>query len=128
MIESTGDSYAYYYSAEEYAELTKQNEGSFVGIGILTMLEDDGTVRIVDVYDDTPASEAGLQPNDLLIRINGVSYEGLDLTTFLGNVVAKEGAETELTVLREGTEITVMISSEDVERLTRKYGTGILKP
>ena len=118
VIESTGDTYAYYYSAEEYAELTKQNEGSFVGIGIMTMMEEDGTVRIIDVYDNTPASEAGLQPNDCLIRINGVSYEGLDLSTFLGNVVAEDGAENELTVLRDGTEITVKVVAREVHSPT----------
>ena len=114
VIASTGDAYAYYYTPEEYADLTKQNEGSFVGIGIMTMMDPDGTVRIVDVYDDTPASEAGIEPNDLLIRVNGVSYEGLDLTSFLSNVVAEDGAENTLVLLRDGTEITVTVVAREV--------------
>lgn len=114
VAEGTGDVYAYYYSAEEYAELTKQNEGSFVGIGILTMMNDDGTVRIVDVYDGTPASEAGLESEDLLIRINGVSYEGLDLNSFLNNIVAEDSAANELVVLRNGTEMAFTVVAREV--------------
>lgn len=118
VIGSTGDAYAYYYSAEEYAELTKQNEGTFVGIGIMTMMEDDGRVRIIDVYDNTPASEADIHPNDLLIKINGVSYEGLDLSSFLANLIAEEGVENELTLLRDETEITCKVIPREVHTPT----------
>ena len=37
-------------------------------------MEDSGIVRIVDVYDNTPASEAGLAAGDQMLEINGVSY------------------------------------------------------
>ena len=114
VIGSTGDAYAYYYSAEEYAELTKQNEGKFVGIGILTMIEEDGTIRIVDVYDNTPASEAGLLPNDILVEINGVRHESQDLSTFLANVIAEDGAENHLTVLRDEEEIAFTVIAREV--------------
>lgn len=114
VIASTGDTYAYYYSPEEYAELTKQNTGSFVGIGIMTMMDQDGKIRVVDVYADTPASEAGLLPNDILIVINGVSYQGLDLSTFLNNVVAEDGAENLITVLRGEEELTFRIIAREV--------------
>ena len=114
VIASTGDTYAYYYSPEEYAELTKQNAGSFVGIGIMTILDEDGRVRVVDVYADTPASEAGLQPNDYLIVINDVSYEGLDLSTFLNHVVAEDGAENVITVLRGEEQLTFHIIAREV--------------
>ena len=121
MAAGTGDDYAYYYTAQEYAELTKQNEGSFVGIGILTMIEDDGAVRIVDVYENTPASEAGLAIGDQLTEINGVSYEGLDLSAFLSNVVAEDGAENTIKVLREGQELTFKIVAREVHSPSVAY-------
>lgn len=121
MASGTGDNYAYYYSAEEYAELQKQNEGSFVGIGILTVMEDDGAVRIVDVYANTPASEAGLLAGDQLIEINGVSYEGLDLSGFLDNMIAEEGAENSITVLRNGETLTFTIVPREVHTPSVSY-------
>lgn len=121
MASGTGDNYAYYYSAEEYAELQKQNEGNFVGIGILTMLDENGAVKIIDVYANTPASEAGLQPGDQLIEINGVSYEGLDLTSFLDHVIAEDGVENTLKVLREGQELSFTVIAREVHSPSVAY-------
>ena len=114
MAAGTGDDYAYYYSEEEYAELTKQNEGSFVGIGIVTMLDENGFVLVTDVYENTPASEAGLLPGDFLLEINGVSYEGLTLSGFLDNVIAEEGAENVFKILRNEQELTFTIIAREV--------------
>ncbi len=121
MASGTGDDYAYYYSAEEYAALQKQNEGSFVGIGILTTLEESGAVRIIDVYANTPASEAGLQAGDQLIEINGVSYEGLDLSSFLNNVVAEDGASNTIKVLRNGEELSFTVVCREVHTPSVSY-------
>ncbi|MBR3128902.1 MAG: PDZ domain-containing protein, partial [Clostridia bacterium] len=121
MASGTGDDYAYYYSAEEYAALQKQNEGNFVGIGILTSMDENGAVRIIDVYDNTPASEAGLTAGDQMIEINGVSYEGLDLNGFLGNVIAEDGAENTIKVLRDGEELTFTIVAREVHTPSVSY-------
>ena len=95
-----GDRYAEYYTAEEYEELKKQNERTFVGIGILTQINDDGRVEIVDVYSDTPASEAGLQAGDLILQINDAVYNGDALGDFLANLHAEDGAENTFVIMR----------------------------
>ena len=118
LAAGTGDDYAYYYTADEYREMQKQNEGAFVGIGILTMLEDDGTVRIMEVYPDTPAFEAGMEAGDALIEVNGVSYEGLDLSTFLDNVVSEDGAQNVLKVRRGEKELTFTVIAREVHTPT----------
>ena len=103
LAAATGDTYAEYYTEEEYADLTKQNQRTFVGVGVLTQINEDGVVEIIDDYDDTPASEAGLQPGDVIIEINGSVYSGETLTEFLGNLHAEDGA-LNLFVVRRGEE------------------------
>ena len=103
IASATGDSYAEYYTEEEYADLTKQNQRNFVGIGILTQLNADHQVEIIDVYDDTPASESGLLPGDIILEINGVVYDGAELADFLSNVRAEDG-EANTLVIRRGEE------------------------
>ena len=46
---ATGDAYAEYYTEKEYADLTKQNDRTFIGIGILTQINANGDVEILDV-------------------------------------------------------------------------------
>ena len=49
LAKATGDRYAEYYTAEEYEELKKQNDRTFVGIGILTQIDENGVVKIIEV-------------------------------------------------------------------------------
>ena len=121
VLDATGDDYAYYYNADEYAELTKQNEGAFVGIGVLTTKDEDGKVRIIEVYENTPASEAGILPDDIMIEINGVSYEGLDLSAFLNNMIAEDGAENTIEILRGDEELCFTIVAREVHSPSVSY-------
>ena len=110
VASATGDKYAEYYTKDEYEDLRKQNQRNFVGIGILTQLNEDGVVQIIDVYDDTPASEAGLQPGDIISEINGAVFDNNTLSEFLSNVHAEDGAENYFKILRgdEALEFTIV--------------------
>jgi len=118
---ATGDDYAEYYTAEEYANLIKQNQGSFVGIGILTQMTADGTVEILEVYENTPASEAGLLSGDYLLEINGVTSEGQDLSAFLANLKAEDGVENTLLIQRGEQRMTVTVIPREVHTPTVSY-------
>ena len=114
LASATGDRYAEYYTEAEYAELKKQNDRTFVGIGVLMQINDDGVVEIVGVYADTPASEAGMQEGDILLEINGVAYDGGELSDFLANVHAEDGAENTLVVKRGGERVSFTVYAREV--------------
>lgn len=109
IASAMGDNYAQYYTKAEYEELKKQNERVFIGIGILTQINDDGVVEILDVYDNTPAKDAGLLPGDILLEINGVPFEKQTLGEFLANVRAEDGAENTFRIRRNGEEMSFVI-------------------
>lgn len=111
---ATGDLYAEYYTEEEYEKLKMQNDRNYVGIGILAQLNENGTVEIVDVYADTPASEAGLLPGDLIEEINGFSYDGGTLGDFLDHVVAEDGASNAFVVRRGEETLSFTIVAREV--------------
>ncbi len=121
LAEATGDDYAEYFTAEEYENLQKQNQGSFVGIGILTQMNDEGSVEIIEVYENTPASEAGLQAGDILVEINGVDAEGKDLATFLSNLNAQDGIENTLLIRRGDELMTFTVIPREVRTPTVSY-------
>lgn len=121
LAEATGDDYAEYFTAEEYENLQKQNQGSFVGIGILTQMNDEGSVEIIEVYENTPASEAGLQAGDILVEINGVDAEGKDLATFLSNLNAQDGVENSLLIRRGDELMTFTVIPREVRTPTVSY-------
>ena len=118
---ATGDLYAEYYTAEEYEDLKKQNQRSFVGIGILTQINEEGNVEVLDVYDDTPASEAGLMRGDLLIEINGVPFTGMSLSDFLANVRAEDGAANDFVIRRGEETLSFRIVAREVHTPSVSY-------
>ena len=58
--------------------------------------------EILDVYENTPASEAGLKAGDMVTAVDGMPTANMELEE-LSTLVVKSGEEsTELTIHREG--------------------------
>ena len=70
MVDSLGDRWSYYISAQEYADYQERKTNSYVGIGISIQKNPDGLgFDIVQVEPDMPASKAGILPGDILIEV-----------------------------------------------------------
>jgi carboxyl-terminal processing protease len=68
--ESTGDKYAEYYNAEEYASLQSNNAGQMQGIGINVIENTEyNAIEVINVMPDSPALAAGLKPGDLIVYV-----------------------------------------------------------
>ena len=109
-----GDDYAEYYTKAEYDELLNSNSGTFIGMGVLVSDQGNSTFIITEVYDNTPAKEAGILVGDQLIRANGEPAEGKDLSEFLGFVTHGEGDVNTVVVLRDGQELTFTVTMRQV--------------
>jgi carboxyl-terminal processing protease len=73
------------------------------------MDEETGTLRVLEVYEDSPAMEGGLQSGDVLLALDGESLEGSDLQEAVSQIKAKEGTFT-LKVYRESLDETLELS------------------
>lgn len=103
MVNSLGDPYSTYYSAEELADILDSTEGIYYGIGaVLTLDEDSGFGIIKEVLPGTPAEESGLKDGDLIYQVDGVSTYGLDLQEIVSHVRGEDGTVVTLTIVREG--------------------------
>jgi carboxyl-terminal processing protease len=70
LLALSGDRYARYMPPDEYEAYLKSTEGEYAGIGI-SLSSLNGEISVIDVYEDSPASEAGIQPGDVLLAIDG---------------------------------------------------------
>lgn len=78
-------------------------------------------MEVLDVYDDTPASEAGLMRGDLLIEINGVPFTGMSLSEFLANVRAEDGAANDFVIRRGEETLSFRIVAREVHTPSVSY-------
>ncbi len=101
FIESLGDPFSGYLSAQERSNLSEELSGEFQGIGA-RLEEKDGNITVVSPLSGSPAEKAGIKPNDVIIKINGESTETMSLDAAVGKIRGKEGTEVKLTIFRKG--------------------------
>lgn len=73
---NTVDPYTEYYTADDKDALMKMTTGEYAGIGSY-ITEYDGRVRISQPMEGSPASKAGLQPGDWIVKVDTVDTKGL---------------------------------------------------
>jgi carboxyl-terminal processing protease len=95
------DPHSSYLDAEAYTELQEGTSGEFGGLGI-EVGTDDGLIKVISPIDDTPASRAGIQAGDTIIRINGAPVRGMSVNDAIKKMRGDIGTKIGLTVTREG--------------------------
>lgn len=111
MVAALGDRWSFYVTAEEYDALMSDMRNHFVGIGVTVAQREDGTGEdIISVIEDGPAYEAGLQVGDIIIKVNGTSVAGLNVTETRNLIVGEEGTQVVVTVLRGERELDYIIT------------------
>ena len=110
-----GDVYADYYSPEEFAEITQENAGSYIGIGVV--FEEDretGTISVISVYEGSPAMKAGIQEGDILVGVGQDKAEDYSFREIMDLIKAKGDEEISFLFLRDGEEVAVSCRMEEV--------------
>ncbi|MDN6856419.1 S41 family peptidase [Pseudomonas sp. CAN2814] len=95
------DPHSAYLGPEEFAELQESTSGEFGGLGIEVGSE-DGFVKVISPIDDTPAASAGIQPGDLIVKIDGKPTKGQSMNEAVDSMRGKAGAPITLTIVRGG--------------------------
>ena len=116
MIEALGDRWSYYIPASQYKTHLEQMENSYVGIGItITITEDESGFNVAVVNEGGPAEEAGLLVGDVIVAIEGQSCAGMSTTDARNLVRGKEGTQVQITVSRDGEELTFSVTRRQVQ-------------
>lgn len=117
VIDSTGDRWSYYISAEDYDAYLEGNANAYVGIGVTIQLtnEDDPGFTIVSVTHNSPAEAAGLQIDDMIVAVEGENAVEMGMTEAQHRVRGEEGTDITITILRDGKEFDVTITRQVIE-------------
>ncbi|MFZ6050138.1 S41 family peptidase [Pseudomonas sp. CR3202] len=123
------DPHSAYLEPEDFQELQESTSGEFGGLGIEVGAE-DGFVKVVSPIDDTPASKAGIQPGDLIVKIDGQPTKGISLMEAVDKMRGKAGSKITLTLVRDGdqpfdvelTRAAIKVKSVKSQLLEKGYG------
>ena len=124
------DPHSSYLDPDDFKDMQVSTSGKFGGVGI-EVQSADGFVRVVAPIDDTPAARAGMQPGDLIIRIDDKPVKGMSLTEAVKLMRGEPGTDVKLLVMREGerkpldvklTRDTIRVASVRTRTLDENYG------
>ncbi len=127
MLDSLDDSYAAYFDERHYEYFAEQTEGEFHGIGV-TITDRDGEVVVVSPIEGTPAAEAGLKADDVIVSVDGVTPEEWDTSQAVKLIRGPEGTDVTLGIRRAGTEgileFTITRAEIDIPNITSELKAG----
>lgn len=95
------DPHSAYLDRDSFSELQETTTGNYGGLGLEVNM-DDGFVRVISPMDDTPAARGGIEPGDLIIRLDEMPVKGMTLNDAIEAMRGEPGSTVTLTVLRDG--------------------------
>jgi len=89
-------------------------EGQYEGLGVEIYNNASGEIVILTVFDNSSASEAGLQPNDIVVSLNGESLEGKTTSEFVEMVKKNPDKDFKLGVKRKDETLELNVTKRKV--------------
>lgn len=116
LLAGLEDPYTFYYNPEEFEQMWKDDEGKYVGIGVMILANNKtGICTISRVFKGSPAEEAGVMRGDILYRVGEDLFVTSENLTEAVNIMRGEpGTTVDVTFLRNEEEITFNIRREEV--------------
>lgn len=116
MLGKLEDPYTRFMNPEEFKNMQIDTSGELTGVGI-QISEDKKTGRLIVIspIEDTPAAEAGILAQDLILKIDGNDTKGMNVNDAVELIRGERGSQVTLTIERNGQERDYDIIREKIE-------------
>lgn len=102
MLDSLENDYTSYMDPVEFQISSNHLNSEYEGIG--AWVDTTGNyLKIISPIAGSPAEKAGLQPDDIILKVDGEDMTGVDGSVVLSHVLGPANSKVTLTILREGT-------------------------
>jgi carboxyl-terminal processing protease len=101
IVDSLEDPYSHYLTPKEAKAFQESVSGEFEGVG-MSVEKDSRGLRVLNVFDGSPAANAGIRKQDLILSVNGRSIAGLSSDLATGRIKGPAGTKVELEVFTPG--------------------------
>ena len=125
-VNGLGDKFSKYLSQEEYISEKTSNSGESVGLGLTLAQDSSGYMRISEITDDSPASDEGLEVNDMITFVEKLDVKKAGFDEAVEAMRGTEGSSINITVRRNGIdkEYTLTRRTMEVQTVTGEMLNG----
>ena len=99
------DPYSLYMDKEEFEASMRDTEGQYGGVGIVITLVDN-QLTVVRVIKNSPASRAGILPDDIITRVDKQEIKGMQIQELASKLRGYPNTQVDVDVFRPSTKVT----------------------
>ena len=113
-VEGLGDKYTEYISKDEMKEFNENITGSYVGIGVFMIADEEKGAVVYCPISESPAEEAGIKAGDIIKKVDDVEYGYEDFKVIADYIKGEEGTNVKITVERDNEELEFNIKRRKI--------------
>ena len=113
-VGSLDDRFSHYFAPRDFTDFQAATEGRFEGVG-MTVEEIERGLRVLTVYEGSPADRGGLRPGDVITHVNGRSIAGESSEESTTRIKGPAGTSVRLTVRSKGETRELALERAEVE-------------
>jgi carboxyl-terminal processing protease len=131
MVRALDDPYSEYLDRSTYQTLQSDLSSHYSGVGI-TLKKEGDLMKVVSVLGNTPASDSGITPGDLIVAVDGKRAAGLTVDEVARLIQGEPGSRVSLSILRGNQSLDITLTRKKIEREAvtaslAKDRTGLIK-
>lgn len=111
MVSKADDKYTVFQEPSEATSFISSLSSEYEGIGIIIELIDTA-ITVVSPFKGSPAEEAGLKANDIIVKVNDESVVGLNMDEVSAKIKGPSGTTVKITVNRDSSEVTFTVKRD----------------
>lgn len=115
MIEYLGDPYSTFMDNDATSEFNQEVEGNFTGMGVEIQKQSDGGIKIVNVFENSPAEKSGFKVGDFILKVGDKDVTKMDVASVAKLIKGKAGTKVKITIKRDNKEKTIELTRESVD-------------
>ena len=94
LLNSLNDRYAYIDETKNAMLLYDQETtGEFIGMGVNNRIDESGKIQIQSVFENSPASKAGIEPGDIIVKLNDNYYDSSNYDAFSYSILSSSAGD-----------------------------------
>ena len=101
IVDSLEDPFSHYLTPKEATQFNESVSGEFEGVG-MNVEQDRRGLKVLRVFEGSPAEEAGIKRGDFILSVNGRSIAGVNSDVATGRIKGEAGTTVELSVVTPG--------------------------
>ena len=115
MLRALDDRWSAYYAPGDFARFQQVLSGSYTGVGVWVHRAVDGSLRVISVQPQSPASRAGLESGDVLVSVAGQPVAGRSVADVVSQLRGNVGSSVSIQFRRGVSLVTARLQRAKVK-------------